>query len=379
MDPFTIALATFGVQKLRGKSTKRALRDAAIVGGASYGFGQMAAAGKIPGVTAGQGIGRIGQGTMFSGLGFGGGAGANQAAVKAAEASGNIPASIVQTGQMTNLPASEFADVADGITSYSDTDLVPRITADKVKIGGKKSAITGFGSEMGAGESRDQILKAAMKDENLMNISDKTQPPGILAAAKEKYDSLTGAQKFVGATVGIPLVSSLFSDDPDIKPPFTDEDYEKAYKKASEKLGDGFAPVQSRAVPMEDVFASRDIYNFSTGGIAGIKKFNQGGVNYLPSKSDHNENDPTNYVRATGYVEDGSGNGDKDEDTMLAQLADGEFVSRADAVLGAGILSGGDPKSYKSMRKAGADFFYDQQKKFKRIFDLVNASTETKN
>ena len=65
MDPFTIALATFGVQKLRGKSTKRALRDAAIVGGASYGFGQLAAAGKIPGVTAGQGIGRIGQGSMF--------------------------------------------------------------------------------------------------------------------------------------------------------------------------------------------------------------------------------------------------------------------------------------------------------------------------
>ena len=67
------------------------------------------------------------------------------------------------------------------------------------------------------------------------------------------------------------------------------EDYEKAYKKASEKLGDGLAPVQSQTVPMEDVFASRDIYNFGTGGIAGIKKFNQGGVNYLPSKSDHNE------------------------------------------------------------------------------------------
>ena len=26
MDPFTIALATFGVQKLRGKSTRSALR-----------------------------------------------------------------------------------------------------------------------------------------------------------------------------------------------------------------------------------------------------------------------------------------------------------------------------------------------------------------
>ena len=33
MDPFTIALATFGVQKLRGKSTNRALRDAVLLGG----------------------------------------------------------------------------------------------------------------------------------------------------------------------------------------------------------------------------------------------------------------------------------------------------------------------------------------------------------
>ena len=39
MDPFTLALATFGVQKLRGKSTKRALRDAAIIGGGSYALG----------------------------------------------------------------------------------------------------------------------------------------------------------------------------------------------------------------------------------------------------------------------------------------------------------------------------------------------------
>ena len=44
--------------------------------------------------------------------------------------------------------------------------------------------------------------------------------------------------------------------------------------------------------------------------------------------------------------------GDKDEDTMLAQLADGEFVSRADAVLGAGILSGANPKSFKRYEKS---------------------------
>ena len=63
MDPFTIALATFGVQKLRGKSTKRALRDAALVGGGSYAFGQVQQqqVQGIPGVTAGEGfLGNIG-------------------------------------------------------------------------------------------------------------------------------------------------------------------------------------------------------------------------------------------------------------------------------------------------------------------------------
>ena len=115
-----------------------------------------------------------------------------------------------------------------------------------------------------------------------------------------------------------------------------------------------------------------DMYRLKEGGIAEIAKYREGGVNYLPSKSDHDEKDYNNYVRAEGYVEDGSGNGDKDEDTMLAQLADGEFVSRADAVLGAGIMSGANPKDFKDMRKAGAKFFYNQQDQLKRIYDMVS-------
>jgi hypothetical protein len=59
MDPFTIALATFGIQKLRGKSTNRALRDAALAGGIGQ-FAGMAGVGpfqsfgqaSIPGMTA---------------------------------------------------------------------------------------------------------------------------------------------------------------------------------------------------------------------------------------------------------------------------------------------------------------------------------------
>ena len=107
------------------------------------------------------------------------------------------------------------------------------------------------------------------------------------------------------------------------------------------------------------------------GGLAEVQKFNEGGINYLPSKTSHDENDSTNYVRATGYVEDGSGLGDKDEDTMLAQLADGEFVTRADGVLGAGIIAGGNPNSVKDMRAKGAQYFYEQQKRYKRVFDLI--------
>ena len=113
-----------------------------------------------------------------------------------------------------------------------------------------------------------------------------------------------------------------------------------------------------------------------TGGLAEIKKFNEGGINYLPSKVSHDENDANNYVRASGYVEDGAGVGDKDEDTMLAQLADGEFVTRADGVLGAGIIAGANPNSMKDMREKGAQYFYDQQKKYKRVFDLIKDNNE---
>ena len=114
------------------------------------------------------------------------------------------------------------------------------------------------------------------------------------------------------------------------------------------------------------------------GGLADVKKFNEGGVNYLPSKISHDENDSTNYVRAMGYVEDGSGAGDKDEDTMLAQLADGEFVTRADGVLGAGIIAGANPSSMKDMREKGAQYFYEQQKRYKRVFDLLEGSRNAK-
>jgi len=142
-----------------------------------------------------------------------------------------------------------------------------------------------------------------------------------------------------------------------------EKEYDSVYKPEEQGIG------QRRLGPY-----SLDVQRLNTGGIAEIKNYNEGGVNYLPSKLSHDENDSTNYVRASGYVEDGSGAGDKDEDTMLAQLADGEFVTRADGVLGAGIIAGANPNSFKDMREKGAQYFYEQQKRYKRVFDLLKES-----
>jgi len=107
----------------------------------------------------------------------------------------------------------------------------------------------------------------------------------------------------------------------------------------------------------------------NTGGLVEVAKFSEGG---MPVKTTHDENDPNNYKRANGYVADHTDGANKDEDTILAQLADGEFVTRTDGILGAGILMGASPKDEKEMRKKGAEFFYDQQKKMKRLYDLFN-------
>ena len=286
MDPFTLALATFGVQKLRGKSTKRALRDAAIVGGGSYAVGSL-------GSGAGMGLGQTGP--TFS-----------------------------QQRALADLP------------------------------------LRGGGADMATVKAADSTLKAAATDKGIVS--------NLLKKAKDN--------KLETALIASTLLPLFQGEGEPMKEPFTKEDYEKAYKEQVEKLQGGFEPVTNAMPSRAEVFGS-DMFYANQGGLAtAIPKYNQGGINYLPSKIDHNENDVNNYVRAEGYVEDGTGAGDKDEDTMLAQLADGEFVSRADAVLGAGILSGAYPKNFKGMRKAGADFFYDQQKKFKRIYDLTNAAKQ---
>jgi phosphotransferase system HPr-like phosphotransfer protein len=96
-------------------------------------------------------------------------------------------------------------------------------------------------------------------------------------------------------------------------------------------------------------------------------QFNKGDlVDVLPSKYKRDENDESNYKRTSGkMVTDETGKGSGNKDTMLAQLADGEFVTKAKSVLGAGKAMGG--KNKKEQRELGAKFFYKQMSELEKI------------
>ena len=317
MDPFTLALATFGVQKLRGKSTKKALQSAALIGGGAYALGAAAPTSSVGSMFAGK--------APLSSIGMGG-----------APVTYGDP--ISQGGQaLKSIPQS---------ATYGKQFMNPEVV--------------------------EQISKSSPLSKAVIGTGGEETKKGIVASLLEKAKKNKVETAILASSV-LPLLSDEDEGDGEL-PGYTEEDYKKAYEQQAANLTGAFVPTENARPSMDDTINDNMFYANEGGLATALPKFNQGGVNYLPSKTDHNENDYNNYVRAEGYVEDGAGNGNKDEDTMLAQLADGEFVSRADAVLGAGILSGGDPKSYKSMRKAGASFFYDQQKKLKRIYDLVDAS-----
>ena len=332
MDPFTIALATFGVQKLRGKSTRTALKDAALMGGGAYALGPS-------GIGAFQNVGSMAGGPFGTIRGMFGAA----------------PLTSVTTSTGQVVPMN---------TQIGLNQLQP--TAGQKFMGGIKKLVGTSGNET--------AMKAA--------IEQGMDP--TLAAEKFGGSGFMGLDTGTKLGLGLAGTTLLAGEEDEPAPPFTDEDYSKAYEKqkqALEGITEGYDYESAAAAPdIYDYSTPNSMYRFNEGGIvSALPKYNSGGINYLPSKIDHDEEDVNNYVRAQGYVEDGSGNGDKDEDTMLAQLADGEFVSRADAILGAGIMEGANPSSMKDMRKKGAAFFYDQQAKFKRIYDLLDAARKEKN
>jgi hypothetical protein len=156
---------------------------------------------------------------------------------------------------------------------------------------------------------------------------------------------------------------------PNVKDIVTNFNIKDPVTGATSKLAIGETPEERF---MKTGYKSR----FKDGGLA---KFNQGAlVSMLPGKSVSDEKDPSIYKRAYNFVTDETGNGDMEEDTMLAQLADGEFVTTAKAVLGAGIFQGAKPSDIGGMRDKGAKFFYEQQARFKRIYEMLEEAKRSK-
>ena len=264
---------------------------------------------------------------------------------------------------------------------YNLAGLLPGVSAPSVTslMSGATAPQMGFmGSPAAGGQSF--VQKAAMeaatkqaKERSMLDLLLKSKKtgeysPGKIAGLTALASFGLGAFDQGPADVYAPTYNMGVLDLAENRPQFTyidpttgqEKEYERMYKPEEAAIGK----------PRIGNMAYEKV-RLKTGGLAEIKKFNEGGINYLPSKMTHDENDANNYVRASGYVEDGAGVGDKDEDTMLAQLADGEFVTRADGVLGAGIIAGANPNSMKDMREKGAKYFYEQQARYKRVFDLL--------
>ncbi len=332
-----MALATFGVQKLRGKSTKRSFRDAMLIGGigqlggSSIGvtpFGSAGTAGTI------QGLGQTSAAQGLRGLfpQF-----ASQAAVPGTAA---IPA-----GTGTVAANSPFAAAGSSAMSGTGAAAATKGTAAKTGI---METLKGFLPTSDAGK----IAAASMA---LPLLAGDDGPNKMYLPIPNQAYTKYANYGFGGTPTGFMTRDySTGTNSPLVQP--------GEFKTPEEVLGD--EPTQKfKAVEM------------NTGGLASIARFNEGGLGQiLPTKMTHDENDANNYDRANGFVLDGTGHGKDHEDTMLAQLADGEFVSRSHAVLGAGIIAGANPSDKSDQRKRGSKFFYDQQKQFKRIFDLINAN-----
>ena len=313
-----MALVTFGVQKLRGKSTKRSFRDAALVGG----IGQLGGMAGVEGITP---FGSAGTSGTIQGLG--------------------------QTS------------IAGGISSLFSQPATGTIAANSPFSTAGASSLSGAGATQGGGF--------------LSNLMPKTDM-GRFIAASTILPLLTGGIGADGPSqTYLPIPNQFYSKYANsglagTPTGFQTRDYSTGINSPLVKPGEFVAP--------EDILGDQPTQEFKAveynkGGLASIAKFNEGGLGQvLPTKMTHDENDSNNYDRANGFVLDGTGHGKDHEDTMLAQLADGEFVSRSHAVLGAGIISGANPSDKSDQRKKGAKFFYDQQKQFKRIFDLINAN-----
>jgi hypothetical protein len=241
-------------------------------------------------------------------------------------------------------------------------------------------------SAMAADPNQLSLAQIGAEQQAAANLGGSQGILGSVGQFAKKYPGAT-----LGAAVGLgSLASGMFQPEPYKRALFTyNLNYPDLYRNRSfyvqdPNTGQTVKQDQLAYIPEENVGTTErfgpyamDVKTMYTGGLVDIvQKFNAGG---MPTKMTHDEKDVNNYKRVNGAIMDHTSGANKDEDTVLAQLADGEFVTRTDGILGAGILNGANPNDMKEMRKKGADFFYEQQAKMKRLYDLFHGKKKTIN
>jgi hypothetical protein len=171
-----------------------------------------------------------------------------------------------------------------------------------------RSSVSGMVDQSGLPPSmRNPNLNAAQQ------VVSQNQGSSLLDILKKKDGSGYDPLKVSLAAGVIPYALGAFDPGPtdiympgynmgylemrDQRPGFTYIDPTTGQEKAYEKI---YAPEeQGRGDPRMGPYSLVKT-RLRTGGLAEIKKFNEGGINYLPSKVSHDENDSNNYVRASG-------------------------------------------------------------------------------
>ena len=371
-----LGTAAFGIAKLAGASTRKALLAGLGVFGGSAALGAMTGAGaaaqtKTLADATGAGSLTAAQESAALQASMGGG----QSAILGA---GGTPTAFGgAVGAGSTIPLGSTVSALGGTTATAPSFMTTGLGAGKDAFMAAQGNVAGpiaLGPEA-YGVAPDQVGLTGSVSRPDLTVAPTSTTDKILNFAKKNPGATIGGVAALGSLAMSPKTPVY--DDSTASVPFNEQEYTDAYNRQRAAM-QGLSERAPAPTMTADALTPANVYErqeemfaAKQGGLATLK-LKEGGVNYLPSKSDHDEKDANNYVRAMGYVEDGSGNGDKDEDTMLAQLADGEFVSRADAILGAGIMSGANPDDFKEMRRKGAQFFYKQQDSFKRVYDLVS-------
>jgi len=223
-----------------------------------------------------------------------------------------------------------FGAAAGAYGGYNLSGMVPGVNAPAVTslFSAKNPAITSrMMSAVPGGGDPNMFVPTNTKAKGLDTIlnvlrkegdPNEAYSPARVSAAIAAGTYLSGAFDNQPTDIFMPSYNMSYLDLKEQRPKYTfidpatgqEVEYQSVY--APEEGGKGDRRIGPYSFAKE---------RLKEGGLAEVKKFNEGGINYLPSKMTHDENDSNNYVRATGYVEDGAGVGDKDEDTMLAQLA----------------------------------------------------------